>query len=48
MEDAALHHGMKTVAFDACRFELKLYGMLPIGVDRSKKWFLGLRAIQFL
>ena len=48
-EDAALHHGMKTVAFDALPVELKLLrdGYLS-GLIDQKNWFWGYEAIQIV
>ena len=48
-EDAALHHGMKTIAFDALPVELELLrdGYLS-GLLDQKNWFWGYEAVQIL
>jgi ribose transport system substrate-binding protein len=48
-EDAALHHGMKTIAFDALPVELELLrdGYLS-GLIDQKNWFWGYETIQIL
>ena len=48
-EEAALHHGMKTIAFDALPVELELLrdGYLS-GLIDQKNWFWGYEAVQIL
>jgi len=48
-EDAALHHGMKTIAFDALPVELELLrdGYLS-GLLDQKNWFWGYEAVQIV
>jgi ribose transport system substrate-binding protein len=48
-EDAALNHGMKTIAFDALPVELELLrdGYLSVLIDQ-KNWFWGYDTIQIV
>jgi len=48
-EDAALHHGMKTIAFDALPVELGLLrdGYLS-GLLDQKNWFWGYETVQIV
>ena len=48
-EDAALHHGMKTIAFDALPVELGLFrdGYLS-GLLDQKNWFWGYETVQIV